>query len=143
MENSLCYTEVLKRVIPTGFIGAVFEYQPPKREFRDTLSLYFDGKAVFTRYCYGEAAGAVCTLIANGVNEKGEFLWGYDKCAYSRKQEAPTAITRCEDEKTIFCGSEYPWKNVKILKSNSMHGYGKLNILFKKAVAAIKKDKNR
>lgn len=141
MCGNLSYEELLKKVIPTGFVGAVFEYQPPKREFRDTLSLYFDGKAVFTRYCYGEAAGAVCVLISDGVDENGGFKWNFDKCGYSGKYQAPKAVTECSDEKTIFCDSEYPWKNIKILKYNPQHGYSKLGVLLKKTAARLKKSR--
>ena len=45
----------LSRFIPEGFCARRYEKEYVSK-YRDLLTIYTDGAAVFSRYCYGEAA---------------------------------------------------------------------------------------
>ena len=43
--------------------GRAYERVGAPGNFRDRVTVYRDGKLLFERFCYGEAAGRVCTCL--------------------------------------------------------------------------------
>ena len=62
-----------------------------RHHFRDRVTVYRDGKLLFERFCYGEAAGLVFSMKGRGEGENA--VWDYDSCAVSAKTEAPKVLT--------------------------------------------------
>ncbi|MEG2770183.1 MAG: hypothetical protein RR902_05140 [Oscillospiraceae bacterium] len=121
-------------LVPDKKAAVVFEKIPLKREFKDTLTFYCDGKVVFRRFCFGEAAGEVCTM----TNEKpcgneGEIYWNYENAHYSRSGEAPKKLYATDENGALFFDkSPEMWKKVKELKTDKANGYSFFKMLFMK-----------
>ena len=115
-------------------VGIVFEKNPPVRKFRDTLTIYKDGKVLFVRYCYGESAGEVARMWNNGsIGINGEFNWNYDACQYTKKEEAPVKLSGFDADGAIYCDDQiYSWSRKKELKTDNANGYTIFNRLFSK-----------
>ena len=56
---------------------AGFRYQRAGHQrYRDRITVYRDGRLLFERFCYGEAAGLVFKLWAPGADDTGgQRLW--------------------------------------------------------------------
>lgn len=112
---------------------ACFCYEQTGRpRFRDRVSIYHDGKLLFERFCYGEAAGKACEMWASGLNERNEVLWDYDSCAYSQKDEAPKKLTGAGSGGLVFDGKVAIWTCVEQKKKDPAHGYGFFAMLFRR-----------
>lgn len=109
----------------------VFEKSPGgANRFRDRVIFYYDGKARFERYCMGEAAGKVCELSADSLDERGAIAWNYDDCSYSKKEEAPKVLTGAGRGGLVFDGKVSLWQKHSELKNDPDHGYGFFKMLW-------------
>ena len=106
--------------------------QTGRPRFRDRVTLYCDGRLLFERFCYGEAAGRACAMWAPGVDEKGRVLWDYDACPYSGKTEAPQVLTGAGAGGLVFDGKAALWACVERKKADPEHGYSALKVLWKR-----------
>lgn len=114
-------------------IGVSFEKIPPKREFCDVVTFYYDSKVLFARYCYGESAGVVASMVGEFDSKTGEIKWDFDNCYYSRKNEAPVKLYATNQKNSLFFDDQpYEWFIKKQLKKDKQNGYGFFKILFRK-----------
>lgn len=84
-------------------------------KFRDCLTICRNGKFVFERYCYGEAAGKVCEMLANR-SDGPKIEWEYSGSDYSLKTEAPVELTGQEGGSLLFDGKKALWELEEELK---------------------------
>lgn len=100
-------------------------------KFRDMVTVCRNGKLRFERFCYGEAAGSVCVLWANGLTADGQIDWDMAKCLYSGKEEAPKELTAVQDGALEFDGKgRLLWEAKEDFKTLPEAGLGRLNMLF-------------
>ncbi len=125
------YNELTTLIKNSGHACYIFE-QSGHRQYRDRLNVYYDGKILFERFCYGEAAGLVFDMWANGLDNENYIVWDYDTCKNSKKSEAPSAITQIEAEFLLIDSKDIKWNCVKTLKRDAKHGYGFIKTFFKK-----------
>ncbi|MEG0339011.1 MAG: hypothetical protein RR573_03745 [Oscillospiraceae bacterium] len=95
-------------------------------KYRDRITVYMDGKILFERFCYGEAAGLVLSMWGNAAQP---IVWHYDKCNHSQKNEAPKALDVCEQLSLMFDGKNDKWECTEKLKSDSKNGYSRVRVL--------------
>ncbi len=112
---------------------AGWRYQQNGRHpFRDRFTVYTDGKILFERFCYGEAAGKVFTMWGNGADETGALRWDYDSCPNSHKTEAPKMLTDACETDLILDGKTDMWARTECLKTDPENGYTFFKKLFRK-----------
>ena len=97
-------------------------------KFRDCLTIYIDGRALFQRYCYGEAAGLVFDCLANGISDSGEILWVNEPDSQSRKDALPRVIESFSDGEITISGDTKRYIKEKELQKDSAHGYSKFKL---------------
>lgn len=97
-------------------------------KFRDCLTVYIDGRVLFERYCYGEAAGLVFDCYASGISENGEILWTHEPDSQSRKDALPRIIEDFSDGAIKFLGDTKRYIKEKELLKDSAHGYSKFKL---------------
>lgn len=117
--------------------GRAWEKGGAPGKFRDRVTVYRDGKVLFERFCYGEAAGRVCALWAPGADEAGRILWDYGACAYSGKDEAPKALTGAGRGALVFDGKPVLWQPAADLPTDPANGYGALRMFFARLFSAL------
>ncbi len=122
--------KLLEQIRAERCAAFVYEKAPAgPSSFRDRVIFYCDGKARFERYCQGEAAGKVCELSADSIDEQGAISWNYDACAYGKKDEAPKKLTGAGSGGLVFDGKTPLWKRAESLRRDPEHGYGFLRML--------------
>jgi hypothetical protein len=104
--------------------------QTGRPRFRDRVTVFCDGRLLFERFCYGEAAGKACEMWAPGLDEKGRVLWNYDACPYSQKTDAPQALTGAGTGGLVFDGKTALWACVDKKKTDPAHGYSGWKVLW-------------
>ena len=74
---------------------AGFRYQRAGHQrYRDRVTVYRDGRLLFERFCYGEAAGLVFKLWAPGADDTGAPQWDFSKCNVTNaRDEVPHQLT--------------------------------------------------
>ena len=81
----------------------VFEKSPGgANRFRDRVIFYYDGKVRFERYCMGEAAGKVCELTAESLDERGAIAWTAKRKKPQRYLPVRAAAALCLTAKCRF-----------------------------------------
>ena len=110
--------------------GRAYEKGGAPGKFRDRVTIYRDGKVLFERYCYGEAAGKVCALWAPQADSAGHIQWDYDACPYSGKTEAPKTLTGAGHGALVFDGKPVLWHPAADLAVDPANGYGRLKMFF-------------
>ena len=90
-------------------IGARRYEREGQGKFRDSITIGKNGTVLFERYCYGEAAGLVCKMLAESVSPEGAIAWNYEACSYSGKDEAPKQLTGRIEEALEFDEKRLKW----------------------------------
>lgn len=98
--------------------------------FRDCVTVMRNGRLLFERYSYGEAASLTFELWAKGAVADGVILWNYDAIDYSGKQEAVKQITGYADEVFYFDGKAAKWLPAARYRSFPRGGLGGLQMFF-------------
>ena len=112
---------------------AGWRYQQSGRHpFRDRITVYADGKILFERFCYGEAAGKVFIMWGSGADENGALQWDYESCPNSHKTEAPKQLTDAAETALILDGKADAWTRTECLKTDPENGYTLFKKLFRK-----------
>ncbi|MDL2294997.1 hypothetical protein LJC60_10345 [Ruminococcaceae bacterium OttesenSCG-928-D13] len=111
-------------------VAAVVYEKGGRARYRDRLTLGRNGKVLFERFNYGEAAGLVFSMW--GVcGADGAIDWDTAASAdYSRKDEAPRQLTGNDADSLLFDGAAAPWAAHTTLKSWPAGGLSKLSMLF-------------
>lgn len=107
---------------------AGFRYQRAGHtRYRDRVTVYRDGRILFERFCYGEAAGLVFSLWAERADASGAPQWDFSKCnVSSAREEAPHQLTGAGEGGLVFDGKPVCWECVDRLRSDKPNGYGGL-----------------
>lgn len=100
-------------------------------QFRDCVTFCVNGKVFFQRFCYGEAAGLVCSMWGSCAQGQNIINWDYDACPYSKKTQAPTTINLFEEGSLFLDGKQIPWQCSKTHKYFAPAGLGFFKMLFK------------
>ncbi len=126
-------TNLCNEICAAGCAAFIFEKAPGgASRFRDRVIVYYDGKVRFERYCQGEAAGKVCEMSAESIDERGAIQWDYAACPYSKKDEAPKVLTGAGQGGLVFDGKVALWQRQGELKSDAAHGYGAVKMFFRR-----------
>lgn len=120
----MTFAEIAAAAKAQNRVGAQYQ-KSGHTQFRDRLTVYRDGKILFERFCYGEAAGLVFEMWGT-EGEPGQIAWNYDACPNSRKTDAPRAITGGGETALLLDEKQAPWERTELLKSDAAHGYGAL-----------------
>lgn len=124
----MTYSELIAAVKDANC--AAFRYQQAGRHpFRDRITVYHDGRILFERFCYGESAGLVFTMWAQGAGEDGAIAWDYAACPNSHKTEAPARFTGGTQEALLLDDKAEPWERQACLKSDAANGYSAISRL--------------
>lgn len=97
-------------------------------KFRDCLTVYIDGRVLFERYCYGEAAGLVFDCWASEIDEGGNILWIREPENQSRKDALPHVIEDFSDGAIKILGDTKRYIKEKELQKDSARGYSKFKL---------------
>jgi hypothetical protein len=105
---------------------AGFRYQRAGHQrYRDRVTVYRDGRLLFERFCYGEAAGLVFKLWAPGADDTGVPQWDFSKCNVTNaRDEVPHQLTGAGQGGLVFDGRPARWECVDKLKNDKANGYG-------------------
>lgn len=118
------FTTVIDEIKAAKCVG--FRYQRAGHSrYRDRVTVYRDGRLLFERFCYGEAAGLVFRLWADGADESGAPQWDFSQCLVSNaREEAPRQLTGAGAGGLVFDGKPVCWECVGRLRSDKANGYG-------------------
>lgn len=125
----MTFEACVKSVREQKLAGVRYE-KSGRHHYRDRVTVYRDGRILFERFCYGEAAGLVFSMWGRG--EGGSALWDYDACAVSAKTEAPRVLTGGSETSLVFDGKSWTWDVETLLKTDPAHGYGIFKMMFGK-----------
>ncbi len=118
------FESVVSRVKAEKCAGIRYQ-QAGHHHFRDRVTVYRDGKLLFERFCYGEAAGIVFSVWAKSDDGNGSPLWDFTGCnVTSAPQEVPHTLTDADENSLEFDGKSIRWECTQKLKSDSANGYG-------------------
>ena len=110
-----------------------FRYQQDgHHHFRDRFTVYDDGRMLFERFCYGEAAGLVYNAWANGADDNGVIDWDKKSFYEGFLEKLPKKITVMTAQNWTVDESIFKWSLVDKLKSDKANGYGALRRIFKR-----------
>ena len=123
----------LSRFIPEGFCARRYEKEYVSK-YRDLLTIYTDGAAVFSRYCYGEAACLVMEVRGRDAGEEG-LIWEAVPSWAAKDPPLPCHLTKEENGILWFDGNRLKWEFLEDLKTDKEHGYSRTRLLLKKLFA--------
>ena len=120
------FESIIAEIRQTGCVG--FRYQKEGHsKYRDRVTVYRDGRLLFERFCWGEAAGLVFKLWADSTDAEGAPAWSEAGCCVTgAAQEAPQKLTGGNDNGLYFDGKNALWECVEQLKTDKPNGYGGL-----------------
>ena len=110
------FAEIREDLAGKALAGRRYE-QEGQSKFRDCLTVFRDGRLRFERYCYGEAAGLVCSLWADGLGPDGGIAWRTEDCLYSGKDEAPKRLSGVERGRLLMDGKARAWRPMEDLRT--------------------------
>lgn len=118
------FSSIITAVRDAKCVG--FRYQRARHSrYRDRVTVYWDGRILFERFCYGEAAGLVFRLWAECADASGAPQWDFSKCNVSNaREEAPRQLTGAGQGGLVFDGKPVCWECVDRLRSDKANGYG-------------------
>ena len=120
------FTSLIEEVKAARCAGFRYE-QVGHRQFRDRVTVYRDGRLLFERFCYGEAAGLVYKLWAPRADETGAPQWDFSRCNVTGAREAaPKMLTGAGQGGLVFDGKPAHWACVAKLRQDKQNGYGGL-----------------
>lgn len=122
------FDKIIEKIKTAKLAGITFQKEGQAR-YRDRITVYFDGKLLFERFCYGEAAGLVFDLHGKCVQP---IDWDYNSCAHSQKEDAPKELTDFQNNNLYFDDKTAAWQEKELLKTDSKNGYSFLKMLFAK-----------
>ncbi len=120
------FSSIISEIKAAKCVG--FRYQRAGHSrYRDRVTVYRDGRLLFERFCYGEAAGLVFSLRADGADENGAPRWDFSKCRVSSApDDAPRQLTGAGAGGLVFDGKPVCWECVGHLRADKANGYGGL-----------------
>lgn len=120
------FSQVISEIRDAKCVG--FRYQRAGHtRYRDRVTVYYDGRILFERFCYGEAAGLVFSLWAESADASGAPQWDFSKCnVTSARDEAPHQLTGAGEGGLVFDGKPVCWECTERLRSDKANGYGGL-----------------
>lgn len=130
------FSAIVEEIRAAKCVG--FRYQKAGHSrYRDRVTVYRDGRLLFERFCYGEAAGLVFSLWAEQADENGAPAWDFSGCNVSNaRDEAPRQLTGAGTGGLTFDGKPACWECVDRLKSDRPNGYGGLLNLLREKMRA-------
>lgn len=121
--------DLLRSRIPDGFCGRQYEKEYVSK-YRDLLTIYRDGKALFSRYCYGEAACLVMEVWGRDTEEG--LVWEAIPDWAAKDPPLPRLLTKEENGVLWFDGSRLKWEILEDKKLDPQHGYSRIGLLVKR-----------
>ncbi len=119
------------KALSCGKCCSVYEKER-ETKYRDQLRFYIDGKIIFERYCYGEAAGLVAHLESESLDDEGNIIWKNIENISLPGNPPPKSLTAISEnlDALEFDGQFKKYKKIEVLSSYSPRGYGKINLFF-------------
>ena len=117
-----------KTFVPRGLAALCYEKEG-NTKFRDRVTLFYDGRLLFERFCWGEAAGLVFTAWADRVEPDGIIVWKRPLDAAVKESELPVVIAAADRQVLTFDQSSARWLLEDEKKSDPAHGYGGMKML--------------
>lgn len=120
------FSSIISEIKNAKCVG--FRYQRAGHtRYRDRVTVYYDGRILFERFCYGEAAGLVFSLWAQSADASGAPQWDFSKCNVSNaREETPHQLTGAGEGGLVFDGKPVRWECTERLRSDKANGYGGL-----------------
>lgn len=125
------FAAVLAALRQSGLAAMRYEQEGHSR-FRDCLIVCRNGRLLFQRLSYGEAASLVFEMWADEVTPQGGIVWHSKNVAYSGKQEAPAAFTTYNGKALVLDGKTRRWLPVAPYKTFAKAGLGALAMLWQR-----------
>lgn len=120
----------LRSQIPEGFCGRRYEKEYVNK-YRDLLTIYCDGKVLFSRYCYGEAACLVMEVRGHDAGPRG-LVWEAIPDWAAKDPPLPRLLTKEENGVLWFDESRLKWEVLEDLKTDAKHGYSRIKLFWKR-----------
>ncbi len=117
-----------KSFVPRGLAALCYEKEG-NTKFRDRVTLFYDGRLLFERFCWGEAAGLVFAAWAEKVEPDGTIRWKQPLDAAVKPGDLPTAIASADRQALTFDQASARWLLEAEKKSDPAHGYGGMKVL--------------
>ncbi len=117
-----------KSFVPRGLAALCYEKEG-NTKFRDRVTLFYDGKLLFERFCWGEAAGLVFAAWAEKVEPDGAIGWKQPLDAAIKPGDLPAAIASADRQALTFDQAPARWLLETEKKSDPAHGYGGMKVL--------------
>lgn len=124
----MSFNEVIAK-IKKEKLAAIRYQREGQGNYRDRVTVYYDGKIYFERFCYGEAAGLVLSMWGTANDE---LRWKYESCNHSQKEQAPKQLTAFNGEALFFDDKSPAWQGKEHLKTDSANGYSFFKMLLAK-----------
>lgn len=118
----------VKQLVPKGCAALCYEKEG-NTKFRDRVTVFYDGKLVFERFCWGEAAGLVFTAWADGVGTDGTIQWRRPFDAAVKEDALPQTVCEASRDALRFDDQSARWLLEDTKKSDPIHGYSGLKVL--------------
>lgn len=123
------FSAVVADIKKAGLAARRFE-RDGHRQFRDCITVGRNGRLLFQRFSYGEAASLVFQMWAVSASPGGAIVWDYACTDYSGKTEAPTTLADYRDGVLVFEGDRFTWPCAAALPTWKQGGLGRLGMLF-------------
>lgn len=125
------FTPVIARLKQKKLAACRYEMEG-HRKFRDCVTVCRNGKLLFERFNYGEAASLTFSMWAKGLNADGTIGWDYDSTKDKGRDEAPRLLTSVQNnaEELIFDEGRYKWLPARDLRSMPSAGLGGFTMFF-------------
>ena len=117
-----------KQLVPKGCAALCYEREG-NTKFRDRVTVFYDGKLVFERFCWGEAAGLVFAAWADDVGADGAIQWRRTLDAAVKEDALPQTVCEASRDALRFDGPPARWLLEDTKTSDPIHGYSGLKVL--------------
>lgn len=120
----------LRERIPAGCCARRYEKEYVSK-YRDLLTVYQDGRVLFSRYCYGEAA---CLVLEAWGRDEGEagLAWEALPDWAAKDPPPPRRLTGEEGDTLWFDGSRLKWRLLEDLPTDPAHGYTRFRLFLRR-----------
>lgn len=122
---------ILSELVLKNYAAACYEKEG-NTKFRDRMTIFFDGKILFERFCWGEAAGLVFQVWATGTDPENHILWKKPFLPEVKPEVLPQTIVSASREYLLFDESQIKWIREDDKKLDKAHGYGRWKVLIEK-----------
>ena len=126
--------EIKKEIMTSSSVGFRFEREGRHHHYRDCIFAYYDGKFIFKRYCYGEAAGVVFDVKIKNIDDSGNIIYVEPLPLGVKTADLPQKITNINNIHSLEIDNNktYMWTAMGQIKSDKDYGYTRFKFYIKR-----------